>query len=326
MNRYNTIDLFRLIAAFFILLVHTEYGDLNQTVVNILRISARWAVPFFFIASGFFLEKKTTGNTYNLLIIEGSLKKLISILIISSIIYIPANIILNYYYYNIETLLTGSFIHLWFIGSLIFGNIFIWYLNKIKKEKILPYLSVFILTIALISDTYDILFNINLKYNLPRFLLSIPFMFIGSVIAKKETKILTLNKKKLLITFLFLYLLQFYEAFLLSKYYNQNSNSIELLIGTVLSPIILFTLLITIQYKKKQISILGKKYSLWIYLYHPFIYIIINKINYYLFQTNISNSIQVFNPIICFILSLLLSILLEKRINKLFKISIGDIV
>lgn len=62
MKRKNGIDLFRLIGAFFIMCIHAEYGKLNQEYVDNLRLFSRWAVPFFFITTGFFLGSKIQKN------------------------------------------------------------------------------------------------------------------------------------------------------------------------------------------------------------------------------------------------------------------------
>ena len=49
--RNRTFDLFKWVAALFVLLLHVPFpGDVGGTV----RMFARWAVPFFFMVSGYF--------------------------------------------------------------------------------------------------------------------------------------------------------------------------------------------------------------------------------------------------------------------------------
>lgn len=49
--RNRTFDLFKWAAALFVLLLHVPFpGDVGGTV----RMFARWAVPFFFMVSGYF--------------------------------------------------------------------------------------------------------------------------------------------------------------------------------------------------------------------------------------------------------------------------------
>ena len=54
---YTGIDYFRMIAAFFIIAIHTSpFSSYSETGDFILtRVIARVAVPFFFMTSGFFL-------------------------------------------------------------------------------------------------------------------------------------------------------------------------------------------------------------------------------------------------------------------------------
>ncbi len=328
-NRYNNIDYFRFIACFFILLVHTKYGALNEDAVFALRLSARWAVPFFFICSGFFLEKKIVGNRdLYLESIGKTLKKLISILIIASIIYIPINFYLGYYKYGIDTLLIGTFIHLWFIGSLLFGNIFIWYMYLIRKEKHLIITSLLILLIALVSDSYDNFFGRNLSYDAPRFLLSIPFMVIGMLIYRFQNKLTKrISNWALVLIAVLGFTFQYAETYFFHQKFNYSKNVHELLIGTILFITPLFILIIKnkTKFRDSAFSRIGRKYSLWIYLYHPAMYVFINFLNNIIFNNDsiIYSRIQMFNPIICFSLCLVLANFLDKNLNKVYNYTNG---
>lgn len=64
MSRLNAIDLMRLIAAFSIMFLHTSLGAISVNNQEIIRLSVRWAVPFFFITSGFFFRKKIGQTKY----------------------------------------------------------------------------------------------------------------------------------------------------------------------------------------------------------------------------------------------------------------------
>ena len=50
-KKYNLINAFRLIASFFVIAIHVHFPG---TAGNIVIDAARFAVPFFFMASGFF--------------------------------------------------------------------------------------------------------------------------------------------------------------------------------------------------------------------------------------------------------------------------------
>lgn len=79
-NRLNVLDLLRFIGAFFIMTLHTSLGDLNDSIQQDIRLSARWAVPFFFCTTGYFIGKKITSqNLLSFASIQLNIIKLISV-------------------------------------------------------------------------------------------------------------------------------------------------------------------------------------------------------------------------------------------------------
>jgi hypothetical protein len=322
MSRKNGIDLFRLVGAFFIMCVHTNFGNLNQDYVDILRLVSRWAVPFYFIATGFFLGPKIENNTLNFNRIEKNVSMLISILLVSSLIYLPLDFKHGNGINSISNILTGTYFHLWFIGGLLTGYIFIWYLYDIKKTKILPYISVFILIFALFTDSYDQLFNRTLDYALFSILLSIPFMYIGIIISKKETNLIS---TKLLIGLIFLgFASQFMEAEFFLRLFDYEKYTHQFLIGTIITAIPLFILSSKIDLKENIFSEWGKKHSLVLYLYHPIIYEIM-RVVLTKFVPNYYDTISMFYPLIGFTLTLISAIVLDRFFPKIYDILNGNI-
>ncbi|NJK98229.1 MAG: acyltransferase family protein [Bacteroidales bacterium] len=55
-ERNQTIDLFRLLAAFCVICIHVNYTSYNSAI-DILRLLTRWAVPYFFIVSGYSIHQ-----------------------------------------------------------------------------------------------------------------------------------------------------------------------------------------------------------------------------------------------------------------------------
>jgi surface polysaccharide O-acyltransferase-like enzyme len=326
MNRKNGIDLFRLIAAFMIVYLHAEsYGSINEEYVNNIRIFSRWALPFFFITTGYFLENKIkNNNTLSFNEIENNIITLISILIISSIIYLTLDSLTGIFLLEVNNILIGTYFHLWFIGSLLFGYIFTWYLFYIKMSKLLPYISAFVLAFALFIDTYDQVLHKNFDFRLGRFLLSIPFMYIGIIISNKKNRIL--SNTVLVALVLVGLIIQFTEASLFFKFYNYDKNLHQFLFGTIITVVPLFILSTRIVVKENLFSLWGKKHSLFIYLYHPVIlYVLIPKTikkiipNYYDF-------IQIISPIIGFALPLLTAIVLDSFFPKVYAILNGKFI
>ena len=325
MNRNNGIDLFKLIGAFFVMCLHTSYGSLNQEYVDNLRLFSRWAIPFFFIATGFFLGNKFENKSLDFKRIQKNVIALISILIVSSIIYIPIDFITGNFYIKITNILTGTYFHLWFIGSLLTGYIFIWYLYYIKMNKLLPIISIFIIILALFTDSYDQFINKNIGFDMFRFLLSVPFMYIGIIISKKRINI---RRYKFLIGLVFIGLIiQYAEAELFLNLFKYEKYTHQFLIGTIVIAIALSLFLVSsnLNIRDNIFSQWGKEHSLFIYLYHPIIYLITWTVlerlipNYY-------DSIKIFSPLIGFAIILTFSIVLNRFFPKIYNILNGKFI
>ncbi|TSJ40740.1 acyltransferase [Mucilaginibacter corticis] len=323
MNRKNGIDLFRLVASFFIICLHTSYGNLNKEIVDDLRLLSRWALPFFFITTGFFLGYKIENNTLDFKNIQKNVSLLISILIISSIVCLPIDIVKGNMSIGVSNILTGLHAHLWFIGSLLIGYIFIWYLFFIKRNNYLPYISIGILLLALFSDSYDQVFGKNIDFELARFLLSIPLMYIGIILAKKENVFNSISNILLIGLVIAGIAIQFIEAQLLFKYFNYDKFNHQFLLGTIIIAIPLFILSTKINTEENVLTKWGKEYSLFVYLYHPLTLAVMTVI--FKFTPNSFDFIRWFSPVIAFTLTLTFSIILNKFFPKIYNIMNGNI-
>ncbi len=302
-TRSAGIDLFRFIGAFFIVLLHSEYGDLSTSFENVIRLSARWAVPFFFIVSGYFLAPKMQNRDLPLAKIENSLMRMIWILLVSSVFYF----LLNTYFtkalsFSIEQFLTGTNFHLWFLGSLIFGFLSIWFIYRLNKGKYMYIISITILIIALYTDIYDVVLGQTQPYELFRFLLSIPFMFGGILLAKLRFVQRSWIFYLLLVAASFAITLL--EVYHLNQYYGLDWWEPQLTIGSVIMAYGIFALSLQIKVKPNLFSKMGAQYSLLVYLYHPFVLYLMKVAGNNLLPQTLFAEIERFNPIICFTLTM----------------------
>lgn len=322
MERKNGIDLFRLIGAFFIIILHTGYGNLNAETIPYIRLCARWAVPFYFMTSGFFIGLKIKDGSLEFGKIQSNIVTLISIFLVSSIIYMPINATKSKYLYDIVNLLTGTFFHLWFIGSLIVGYLVIWFTYQIRRSSLLPYVSAVLILLALICDSYDQLLGVDIDFSLFRYLLAIPFMYIGIVLSQR-----TFSRRRIFIWILLAGLglvVQVVEANIFYKLFNYSKFDHQFIIGTVLMVVPLFIFSTLIDVRESLFTLWGKRYSLFIYLYHPLILLAISVIVQKISPKNF-DSIQAFSPISGFIVTLLLAILLDRYIPKIYSILNGNL-
>lgn len=320
--RQNGIDLFRFIAAFFIMLLHTSYGSLDPDIVANIRLLARWAVPFFFTTSGYFLATKIdTHGAIPLSRIQNNIATLITILLVSSIIYMPMLYLNGNFQLSVDDLFTGTYFHLWFIGSLLFGYISIWYFHYIGLRKLLPAVSALLIILAILFDGYDVFLKEPIDFLMYRFLLSIPFMTIGIYLSK-----IKMNRKAipvLLAIALLGAIIQSVEARYLQVYYNYSSFIHEFLIGTSIIAVPLFIFSTMINVSENRFTQWGKDHSLFIYLYHPLTYYVLNVVVDKL-QINFDDHMFTF-PFIGFIITLSTAVFLKHFLPPLFKLMTGDI-
>ena len=115
------IELFRVAAAFLVVAIHTSplttYSPTADFILT--RVIARVAVPFFFMATGYFVLG--SGN------VKRSLKKLAIIYAVSALLYLPVNVYAGHLQsWTLGSLVTqlffeGTFYHLWYLPSAILG-------------------------------------------------------------------------------------------------------------------------------------------------------------------------------------------------------------
>lgn len=316
-TRKNGIDLFKLIAAYFVMVLHADDARLSAEYAENARLLGRWAVPFFFMSAGFFLGHKIEKTSFDFKKIQKNVSMLISIMIVAALVFLVAGFFKESYYYRIEDLLIGTHYHLWFIGSLLFGYVFIWYLYFIKKESILAYLSILLFALALLSDSYDLFLWDSFHFSFFRFLLSIPFMFLGIFLSKK--KINPKYKGMFLLLAIGGIGLQLIEAQMFKSLFDYSAYSHQFLLGTILMvvPLFIFSSLLNIQ--ESKLSRWGREYSIFIYLYHPLLYLFV--------MPGIENNwpfIQGFSPIIGFLICLSFAMTLHKFLPRVYNVLKGN--
>jgi hypothetical protein len=321
--RKNGIDVLRFFGAFFIMILHANYGNLNPELVGDIRLLSRWAVPFYFMASGYFLGTKIERNgILDFGKIQKNIAFLITLFIVSSIVYLPFKIANGSTSFPVSYLLTGTYFHLWFIGSMIVGYLFIWYLYFINRSALLPYVSILIIVAALFSDSYDTLFDYKLAYESCRFLLSIPFIYFGILFSKnKQLHIPTLWVISAIIIGI---VLQLFEAQMFNSFFGYSKHQHQFLIGTIIIVVPLFYLGLIGNFNENKLSRWGREHSVFIYLYHPMVYFVLN----YLLKKSVSEEIvwpNLLLPIVGFIITLVISVFLKNYFTAFYSLLNGEL-
>lgn len=313
--RNYTLDKLKFIAAFFIIAVHIGYfADYNQTFGELFRVATRWALPFFFIVSGYFLGKSSSFK------LENRLNSILGIFIVSSIVYLPYVFIQNQdNFLSIlfsNNLIFGINYHLWYLSSLIIAFILVSFFVDTFNKKFTLLISLALMALLWISDIQKFL-NIQNSFYFFRTLIGFPLVYIGYLTAKSEYKFKVVNLITIFIVSIFLMLA---EVYLLSSYYNLNSLERQFPLFSFVAAYVLLLIGINYTSGSNKLAEYGKSYALGIYLYHLIFMPILSKT---MKHFNMFNSFALL--ISTFVVTLIFLIILDKYFNRIFRILNGDI-
>ncbi len=172
---YKGLDIVKFIMAVLIVVLHTHpfdgiSGILNFSTADVL---GRVAVPFFFAATGFLLERKLTDNRGDMgLVIGKYVKGILKLYLVWTVIYFP--IILCYgkvtssergLKYAIlaffrDTVLNGSYVHLWYLPATAVGVVLAFYAVKWLGMRKAGVLFAILYSMGLLTQSY---FGVLLK-------------------------------------------------------------------------------------------------------------------------------------------------------------------
>ena len=162
-ERIASLDVFRTFAVFAVILIHVKpfqrMGQSSEWDILALAINqgARFAVPFFFLVSGYLLSRKILvgAAAVNLSPVYRQIYRLLSILIFWSVIYLvfipdfmhtfAQNGVPKAVYWNFmhvigdpwHLLVGGTRIHLWFIAALLWSLVFIVLWTKVSASDMI---------------------------------------------------------------------------------------------------------------------------------------------------------------------------------------------
>ncbi len=157
---FHGIDLFKIIAAYLIILLHVPIFKSGTFAYDAIRqVITIIAVPFFFAASGFVLSNKLKGDFPKA--IQNNYKKYI----IWSVIYLPFVVfgwltnnlspLNDVIYYIRDFFLEGSYLTIWFLNALVFALLIEWILLKKLSPKTCFIISVPFFVIACLLSSYN---------------------------------------------------------------------------------------------------------------------------------------------------------------------------
>lgn len=269
---YPLIDYYRIIAAIFVIVIHTV--PLESVL---LKIIVRTAVPFFFITTGYFyfLNHKLLHQVIkNIAIIYG----------IAILLYLPVNIY-NYDSFKLfdffkALFIDGTFYHLWYLPATITGLVIV---NKLVKHCSIKHSFIIVLILYLIglggdsyyelvinhlSSFYQLIFTFG-DYTRNGIFFAPLFIYLGYLLAVYPIKI-----KKLGLKIIISFIIMFLEVIVINYYSLSNHDAMTLML-----PVFMFySYQLLLKYPGKRLWFC-KDLSLWIYLLHPLIIILVRVVS-----------------------------------------------
>lgn len=301
-ERYYQVDVMRFVCAILVISIHTSalysFGDIPGKVLS-LGI-ARIAVPFFFIASGYFFYERFNHEGY----LKAYIIRILKYYLISSIVY---TLILftfiksrnsNIWDLVKNLLFNGVSPSLWFFPALIFSISVLYLFLKKNWIKPLVVVSLVLYALGLIGDSYYGLvvgtpleklvemYSAVFVYTRNGLCFGLPFLTLGVLINKYDMK----NKLKHLKA-----LTLFFAVIFASEAYVLISNNISKDNNMYISLMFLVSCIFLLSLRSKKIlsdrkAKLLRDMSLWIYCLHELLQFLV----YGLLPKVSSNSFLVF--------------------------------
>ncbi len=331
-NKKNlTLEIFKLIASYMVVFIHVcFYGKIGAAVDAL----ARFAVPFFFVVSGFYSYNCTTDKikkkiTHILRILFLGVTSFfvfdVTVLLLNEDFQGVFDYILQYSKAEnlIELLLLNVPVHrspLWYLLAIFYVYIIYYFVTKIKiSERVVFLVSIILLIVNLVLGEGLSAFGVFIPVQFIRnfVLMGIPFFGLGLIIRKYKDKLFLVPNYIVFI----LGIIGVVET-LLSRYFFERK---ELYLGSLL--ILVAPVVWSIKYadnKYPNILKMIEGCSTYIYIFHIMISYAVNIGYSKLLNINYDSVfIQMIHPILVCIASTVFSIIINQVINKISKKAIS---
>lgn len=198
-NNYNSIDLFKFVSSFLVIAIHTNiFASVSESFNNnFVNGFCRLAVYFYFITSAYFFfnglrfeNGKIAKDKDNCQRLKKYMLRVVLLYLIWSAIYLAWYAftgiregwlsIYDIAWYGINTVLSSSYYHLWFLISLIYAIPIMYFLLRRMKAKHLIIISVVLYLIGLLYGSYSFVLGDHL-----------PLAGVWKAISDKWPRILT---------------------------------------------------------------------------------------------------------------------------------------
>lgn len=314
-KKNNTLEILKLLAAYMVVFIHIPfYGEFG----NVVDALARFAVPFFFVVSGFYSYeipqekiKKRISNIFRLFVFSAILYTIWNVINILSTgnadglleyfgRYLSLKKIFNFLVLNIPI----SSIHLWYLLATIYVYVIYSFVTKRNmKDSTIFKVCVVLLSINIILGEILLAFGVDIPVAVIRNFIftGLPFFGLGVLAKKNETKLASISNPVVLIALIIGVL----ETVLSRNLFGIN----EIYIGTLFIIFALVVLFIKCADKKIPAVLASlAKSSTYIYVIHIFVIsVTLELISEILPEYQVSVEVQMVRPLIVCVFSTVLA-------------------
>ena len=278
-SRADNIDILKAICAFLIVCIHVPFpGKVGAYFTALTRI----AVPIFFMITGYFYSDTVVRHNE-----KRQFKKILCLIVEANVLFFIWNIALDAFRRDsivtyVQELFTGKSIlkflalnesplagHLWYLGAILYVLIIVFLMDKFNCRKILYYLTPALLIVDLMLGKYSLLiFHREFPYILVRNFLcvGIPYFCIGNLIREKKCSE-KWNGKILQVLIAAFVITSLVERFILV---NAGLNATrDHYLSTTFLAVCLFVYTLKSNWHNKELAVIGRRYSTWLYIMHP---------------------------------------------------------
>ncbi|MCD7817391.1 MAG: acyltransferase [Bacteroides sp.] len=317
-SRLSSLDSCKAVAAICVVLIHFGFPGLFGSS---LQAICRWAVPYFFMVSGYFAYSEN----WDFKRITKKSLRIFKMTLVAVAIYLVYNIvtdgiasvfselsILNILKLVVFNAPQVSSAHLWFLFALIYCYLLLIVTHKLLNTWLLKlYIVVALVLHVMIAEVLPAIGIVTFAHPIVRnaYLLGFPFFLTGYYVRANE-KFIEKIKKPLLVAVAIIgaTLAVLEHTFIVS------SDLLELYVGSSIMSISIFVL--SLRFKSTKTTVLshiGRDYSMTIYIAHP----IIGGIIKIFLKDNAGNiMVTLLLPIAVIVASLVVAIIVENIIKR----------
>lgn len=318
---YDWVDVFKLIFAVLIFTLHIpSLGCTGEFTQIVAQYAGRLGVPFFFVASGFFLGKKLSDKTLKVKVIAKSyLKRVGELLVLWLLLYLPIIIIYRRFSEYTEYPLLQEIVfkcpaYLWYLVAIWVGAIPIIFFYRNYKIS-LCIIAIFLYLIGCTGNSYLFVNEFNQLWEgyMSLFLTTrngiffgFPFLLLGSMLyGRKE------NKHQIhIVLLLFSLILFFIEVYIVRSYFGA-AGDCSMYFSLPLVIICIFNIALIKRNTIKKAKMF-RELSAWMYLSQ---FIIILVVKFILYSIGMKDSLIMW--LCCVFFSTALFIILKKFFPKI---------